>query len=182
MKVSVYIATSLDGFIAREDGALDWLPGSDGSIDPLLKDEDFGYQNFMDSVDTLVMGRNTFELVISSGFWPYVDKHVIVLSSSLTKLPSRLPASVSLKKCSPKTIYEGLKKIGANHIYVDGGKTIQSFLNTGLVDEVTITTVPILIGTGIPLFSKLQNDIKLQHIETKTFTNGFVQNKYQLKN
>jgi len=178
MKLSVYIATTLDGFIARKNGALDWLPGNDGMIDPAMEGEDFGYQKFMASVDILVMGRNTFKLVTSFGTWPYADKRVIVLSRSLTALPSDLPHSVSLQQSAPDILYERLKKEGTKHVYVDGGKTIQSFLRAGLVDEITITTVPVLIGKGIPLFSTLQNDIKLQHCQTQSYKNGFVKTQY----
>ena len=178
MKVSVYIATTLDGFIAREDGALDWLPGSDGNIDPALDGDDFGYQSFMDSVDTLIMGRNTFEFVHAFGEWPYGDKQVVVLSSTLTQLPDELPEAVTLKDQVPAALYNELKQNGSHHIYIDGGKTIQRFLLDGLVDEITITTVPILIGKGIPLFTGLNKDINVKHLTTTSFINGFVQTKY----
>jgi len=181
MKVSVYVATTLDGFIAREDGALDWLPGSDGTIDPALEGEDYGYQSFMNSVDILVMGRNTFELVHSFGEWPYDNKEVIVLSSSLTQVPKALPDYVSLKAVPPEVLYEKLKQAGAKHIYVDGGQTIQRFLRAGLIDEITITTVPVLIGKGIPLFDGLSEDINLHHLTTRTFINDLVQTKYSVE-
>jgi dihydrofolate reductase len=182
MKTSVYIATTLDGFIARENGALDWLPGSDGIVEPGLENEDYGYQAFMDSVDVLVMGRNTYELVISSGFWPYADKRVIVLSTTLKNLSPKLTNKVELKSCSANTLYTALEQSGAQHIYVDGGKTIQGFLNAGLIDEIIITQVPTLIGKGIPLFGPLDNDVKLQHLNTTSFKNGFVQSKYNAIN
>ncbi len=179
MKISVYIATTLDGFIAREDGSLDWLSGSDGVVEPGLEAEDFGYQKFMASVDVLVMGRNTYELVISSGYWPYADKKVIVLSTTLKKLPPKLANRVELRSGSVEVLYNELKQSGARHLYVDGGKTIQSFLKTGLVDEITITRVPVLIGQGTPLFGPLNLDIKLLHISTACFKNGFVQSRYK---
>lgn len=180
MKVSVYIATSLDGFIAREGGDLDWLPGSNGESDPELADEDFGYHDFMNSVDVLVMGRNTYEFVIAAGPWPYGDKKVIVLSSTLTTLAPGLPASVEISSAAPEDLTAELSRSGFSHIYIDGGKTIQSFLASGLVSNIIITRVPVLIGRGIPLFGPLQGDIHLQHLHTSSYANGFVQSRYKI--
>lgn len=182
MKASVYIATSLDGFIAREDGDLDWLPGSDPneSHDSGEVNEDYGYQEFMDSVDVLVMGRSTFETVLAFGQWPYGGKRVVVLSSKLRPGSDDLPESVEVMSGSPGEVIEALQESGARHLYIDGGKTIQGFLNAGLIQELIITVVPVLIGTGIPLFGALDHDLKLQHVETRSFPNGFVQSKYRL--
>ena len=138
MKLSVYIATTLDGFIARENGSLDWLSGSDGKIVEAQETEDYGYRAFMDSVDALIMGRNTYELVISFGDWPYEQKKVIVLSKTLKEIDDRLPTSVELRSSSSAELYEELKCMGAKHVYVDGGKTIQAFLQAGLINELTI--------------------------------------------
>lgn len=182
MKASVYIATSLDGFIARENGDLDWLPGSDGtSGNGESGDEDFGYKAFMDSVDVLVMGRNTFETVLSFGQWPYGSKRVVVLSSKLTQVSDKLPKTVELWSGSLTGLIKNLRESGAKHLYVDGGKTIQSFLNAGLIQEIIITRIPVLIGKGIPLFGPLDKDVQLQHIETRSFANGFVQSKYKVR-
>jgi len=181
MKVSVYIASTLDGFIAREDGALDWLPGSDGNIDPALEGEDFGFNTFFSDVDTVIMGRNTFEFVSSASDWFYANKKVVVLSSSMTCLPPFLPSSVCLHSGSPEALVSKLNTEGTQHIYVDGGQTIQRFLNAGLIDEITITTVPVLIGKGIPLFDGLREDVTLQHLTTTSFINGLVQTKYGVK-
>jgi len=179
MKASVYIATSLDGFIARENGDLDWLPGSDGSsVDSNPEDGDFGYQAFMDSVDVLVMGRGSFEKVLSFGMWPYGNKRVVVLSSKLTKLPDDLPETVELKSGPPAEVVKELAVSGANHLYIDGGKTIQAFLNAGLIQELIITKIPVLIGEGLCLFGPVHKDVQLRHIETRAFSNGFVQSKY----
>lgn len=182
MKASVYIATTLDGFIARENGGLDWLPGSDGEVDVGSENEDFGFINFMDSVDMLIMGRNTYELVLLSGQWPYGNKRVIVLSSTLRKVADDVPGTVELKSGFPDDLYIDLQKSGAKHLYIDGGKTIQGFLNSGLIDEIIITKVPVLIGKGILLFGALDKDKKLKHIETKSYENGFVQSKYEVIN
>ncbi len=180
MKASVYIATTLDGFIARENGELDWLPGSDGEVPVDSESEDFGFNAFMESIDVLIMGRNTYELAISTGMWPYGNKRVIVLSNTLHNLADGVPTTVELKSELPSDLYNNLKKSGAKHLYIDGGKTIQGFLNSGLIDEIIITRVPVLIGTGIPLFGPLDNDQKLKHIETRAYKNGFVQTKYEV--
>lgn len=181
MRVSVYIATSLDGFIARENGNLDWLPGSDGASEQ--SEEDFGYHEFMDSVDALIMGRKTFETVLSFGIeWPYSEKRVIVLSSQLLQIPSDLPATVEASSCSPAELIQHLSEEGYQRAYIDGGKTIQSFLNAGLIQDMIITRIPVLIGSGISLFGPVDNDRKLRHINTCTFENGFVQSQYELEN
>lgn len=176
MKASVYIATSLDGYIARGNGDIDWLPGSDGQGG----DEDYGYHEFMDSVDFLVMGRNTYEMVLSFGQWPYGDKPVVVLSSKPLKIPHHLAETVESKSCSPIELVKQLSERGAQHLYIDGGKTIQGFLNAGLIQQLIITRVPVLIGSGIPLFGPLNKDVKLQHIETRSFAQGLVQSKYEI--
>ena len=178
MKVSVYIATSLDGFIARKNGELDWLPGSDGETDPA--DEDYGFHKFMDSVDVIAMGRKTFQKILSIGEWPYDDKRVIVLSSKDIRIPSKLLSTVDVKSCSPAELIQELSEADYQHLYVDGGKTIQSFLNDSLIQELTIFKVPVLIGSGKPLFGKLEKDIHLHHIQTTSFENGFVESKYEL--
>lgn len=182
MKASVYIATTLDGFIARENGELDWLPGSDGEVPVDSENEDFGFNAFMNSIDTLVMGRNTYEMAISTGMWPYGNKRVIVLSNTMRNLADGVPNTVELRSELPNDLYNKLKNSGAKHLYIDGGKTIQSFLNSGLIDEIIITTVPVLIGSGIPLFGPLNSDKKLKHIETKAYKNGFVQTRYEVIN
>ncbi|MBT3188426.1 MAG: dihydrofolate reductase [Anaerolineae bacterium] len=178
MKTSVYIATSLDGFIARENGALDWLPGSDG--DNQGNGEDFGYHQFMESVDMLVMGRNTYEMVLSFGEWPYGEKRVIVLSSKKIEIPENLSKTVASRSCSPIELVDELLKSGAKHLYIDGGKTIQGFLNAGLIQKMIITQIPILIGSGIPLFGELDRDKKLRLIKSHALDSGFVQSKYEV--
>ncbi|QDU52350.1 dihydrofolate reductase family protein [Gimesia panareensis] len=178
MRGHVFIATSLDGFIARENGALDWLPGSDGAAEQT--GEDFGYQAFMDSIDVLVMGRNTFEMVLSFGSWPYGEKRVIVLSSKSLTLPDHLPDSVESRCSTPADLFQSLSEEGHQSAYIDGGNTIQRFLAAGLIDEMIITRIPILIGQGISLFGPLENDIQVQHLETHSFENGFTQSRYSL--
>ena len=177
-KVSVFIATSLDGYIARADGKIDWLENANSTVPP---GEDCGYGKFFDSVDTLVMGRKTFEKVLTFTDWPYGEKRVVVLSSKLKELPANLAKTVSVTNASPTKILEALSHDGSKHIYLDGGLTIQRFLNEGLVDELTVTNIPVLLGEGISLFGKTPSDIPLTHIKTRAYENGFVQSTYHPK-
>jgi len=174
-KASVYIATSLDGYIARADGGLDWL-----SLDSLPGDEDYGYRVFMDSVDVLVMGRHTFDTVLTFGDWPYGDKPVVVLTSRELALPDQLTETVSTLSLEPQNLVRHLGEQGARHLYIDGGITIQRFLRAGLIHQLIITRIPILLGAGIPLFGPLDADIRLTHISTRAYSNGVVQNTYTI--
>ena len=176
MKVSVYIAVSLDGFIARQDGSLDWLDEASASVP---EDEDLGFQAFMDTVDTLVMGRKTFEKVVSFGQWPYGDTPVMVLSHKTIDIPSTLPASVVHAADKPQVLLQQLSNQGVEHVYVDGGATIQGFLGAGLVDEICLTIVPVLIGKGIALFGELHQDVSLELVDTRAYPGGFVQLRYR---
>ena len=178
IKASVFIATSLDGFIAREDGNIDWLNEASAG---LPKGEDCGFQAFMDSVDALIMGRKTFEQVLSFGQWPYGRTPVVVLSRNAISLPSSLPDTVSHSSESPRDLLERLAKEGVQHVYVDGGNIIQGFLAAGLVDEITVTVVPVILGGGIPLFGPLDHDVELTHVRTIAYDFGFVQTTYSVK-
>jgi len=173
VKIFVYIAASIDGFIARKNGDLDWLPaGEEGG-------EDFGYAEFMSTVDYIVMGRNTFEKVLTFGGWHY-DKKVIVLTSRDLDIPPELVDKVEALHLSPRELIHEMERRGAKSIYLDGGVTIQRFLRESLVDEMIITTIPILLGEGLPLFGKLEEDVKLELLKSQSFKNGFVQNKYRI--
>jgi dihydrofolate reductase len=169
MKASVFVGTSLDGFIARADGALDFLPPGGG--------EPHGYDEFIATVDALVIGRNTFETVLAFDEWPYGKKPVFVLS---TRPLPRLPAGAAVEHMSgaPAEIVSELESRGIAHIYVDGGITIQRFLQAGLIQRIVVTRVPVLIGTGIPLFGPLQRDIRLEHVATRQYASGLVQSEY----
>ena len=174
-KVSVFIATSLDGFIARRDGSLDWLGA------PVTEDqEDYGYREFIDSVDALIMGRNTFEKALSFGAWPYSGKRVVVLTRGAVKIPAELANTVSAAAAAPRELVKRLSAEGASHLYVDGGITAQRFLSAGLIDELTITRIPLLLGEGIPLFGPTGGDILLRHLATRSYDNGYVQSKYRV--
>jgi dihydrofolate reductase len=178
IKVSVYIATSLDGYIARNDGGLDWLNEANATIPD---GEDCGFHAFMDSVDALIMGRNTYEQVLSFGKCPYGKKPVVVLSRNSISFTPSVPDTVTHSSESPRDLLERLSGEGAEHVYVDGGITIQGFLSEGLIDEITLTVVPIILGDGIPLFDSIEKDINLTHLRTTAFDFGFVQTTYAVK-
>jgi dihydrofolate reductase len=173
MANKVYVATSLDGFIARANGDLDWLEEI-----PNPSGEDFGFAQFMESVDALVMGRNTFEKVLSfGGDWPY-SKKVFVLTKSLTQLDSRLDEKVELLSSEIPSVLEFLESRGYRNLYVDGGRVVQSFLELDLIDELTITRVPVLLGEGLPLFGPQKVEKKFRHVRTEVFENGLVKSVY----
>jgi dihydrofolate reductase len=173
VKASVYVAASLDGFIAREDGAIDWLPGMSAG-------EDYGYGRFMRSVDALVMGRKTYETALGFGPWPYGSKPVVVLSGSGLTIRPELAGSVEVMSGPPAQVMRRLEGRGARHVYVDGGRTIQGFLAAGLIQEIIISRIPVLIGRGIPLFGPHVGDIKLRHVETHAYADGPVQSTYEV--
>ena len=173
MRASVFVGTSLDGFIARANGAFDFLPAGGG--------EPHGYDEFIASVDALVIGRNTFETVLSFGKWPYGKKPVYVLSTRpLAPAPSG--AVVERLSSEPSEIVSQLTARGLKHIYVDGGITIQRFIDAGLIQRLIVTRVPVLIGSGIPLFGPLKRDILLTHVNTRHYASGLVQSEYVLAN
>ena len=147
MEAIVYIAQSIDGFIADQHGGIEWLndiPNPSGS--------DYGFTAFMTSVDAVVMGRNTFSKVASFGDWPY-SKPVFVVSRTLSQLPPQYDGKASLLAMTPEAIVAHLQELGMTRLYIDGGSLIQSFLQDSLIHRLIITTVPIILGSGIPLFS-----------------------------
>jgi dihydrofolate reductase len=172
MKVSVFIGTSVDGFIARRNGVFDFLMEGGG--------EPHGYNEFIASVDAIVMGRNTFEKVLALGAWPYGDKRVVVLSSRPVDLSPASGAVVEQMAGATAEIVSQLAASGAHHLYVDGGNTIQRFLCEGLIQRLIITRVPVLIGDGIPLFGTLPRDVRLRHAATRHYSSGLVQSEYHI--
>jgi dihydrofolate reductase len=170
--VSVFIGTSVDGFIARPNGDLDFLPVDGG--------EPHGYNEFMATVDALVIGRKTFETVLAYPSWPYGEKRVVVLSNRPIDFSAVRGGVVEQMAGPPPEIVSKLAARGVRHIYVDGGVTIQGFLRAGLVQRLTITRVPVLIGDGIPLFGTLPRDIKLHHVATQHYPSGLVKSEYQV--
>ncbi|MBI5520091.1 MAG: dihydrofolate reductase [Desulfovibrio sp.] len=171
----VFIAISLDGFIARQDGDIDWLLQRD---DP---SEDHGYAAFIADKDMIVMGRGSYEKVLTLGPWPY-DRPVLVLSKQLgnAPVPDSLKGKVRFSNHSPKSVMEELARENVRRVYVDGGRLVQSFLRDGLINDMVITTIPILIGSGRPLFGELPQDIGLTLISSRSFPSGLVQSAYRL--
>lgn len=176
----VFIGTSLDGFIARPDGDIDWLtaeaaPGDHAPGSPNLPD-DHGYAAHMASVDHVVMGRGTYEKVLTFGGWPYPDHQVVVISTTLETDDDRIAIVRSVEEA-----VRVLDERGARGVYVDGGRTIQAFLRQGLIDELVLTRLPVLIGQGLSLFGPLPNDVHLVHQGTVATDGGFVQSRYRVR-
>ncbi len=176
MPCLVYIATSLDGYIAADDGDLSWLDAS-----PPPEGVDFGWAAFNERVDAILMGRGTYEAVHGMNLdeWPY-ELPVFVASTSLSSVPDEYEGKVELITGTPEQLVQLMAERGHNSIYVDGGVLITSFLNAGLIDELTITRVPMLLGSGFPLFGALDSPIQLEHVSTQSWSNGFAQSTYRL--
>lgn len=176
-KVSVFIATSLDGYIADENGSIDWLNNFNETVP---RGEDCGYKIFIETVDTIVMGRKTFETVCEFDPWPY-NIPVIVLSNQKNYIiPDHLKTKVTVSSERPNELIQRLASENIKHIYLDGGKTIQSFINGNLVDEVTVTIIPIILGGGCSLFGSLDKEVFLNKLGCYSYEFGCVQLKYQL--
>ena len=170
MKTSVFVGASVDGFIARTNGAFDFLSGGGG-------ERDNGYEEFFATVDALVIGRNTYDVVLPFPTWPYGSKPVFVLSTrDLGPAPSG--SVVERISAAPAEVFSLLEARGFQHVYVDGGFTIQAFLRSGLINRLVITRVPVLIGTGISLFGPVDADIRLEHVRTRQLSGGAVQSEY----
>jgi dihydrofolate reductase len=169
-RCSVYIAVSLDGFIARTDGRIDWLslverPG-----------EDYGFQRFFESIDTLVVGRKTYETALGFEAWPYTGKRLIVMTSAR-------PTSTHGEEFyagAPGALVARLTSEGAKHVYVDGGAVVQQFLAAGLVHDMTLSIVPLLLGDGVRLFGALGRDVRLDLVASRSFASGLVQIEYRI--
>ncbi|MEP5339664.1 MAG: dihydrofolate reductase family protein [Algibacter sp.] len=175
-KNKVFIATSLDGYIADKNGGIDWLH-SIANPDNI----DMGYSEFISQIDALVMGRKTFETVCGFDIdWPY-QKPVFVLSNSLTRVPDKYKDKVVLIKGTLTGILDQIHEKGYYSLYIDGGKTIQSFLKEDLIDEMTITIIPYLLGRGIPLFAELPNRLDFECVNSKVYLDKIVQNYFARK-
>ncbi|MBL8000324.1 MAG: dihydrofolate reductase [Flavobacteriales bacterium] len=171
---SVFCGVSLDGFIARPHGALDFLVG-----DGTAAMGDHGYEAFMAGIDALVMGRRTFEVVMGFEHWPYAKKVVVLSGGALDLAPARARGGdVELMNESPQDVVAHLAARGFHHLYIDGGATVQRFLRAGLIDRLIVTHVPVLIGQGIPLFGALDRDIPLRLVTSRSFPGGLVQSEY----
>ena len=169
-QISIYIAMSIDGYIARKNGGLDWLEyGHTG-------DEDYGFKKFIGSVDALVLGRNTYEVVSGFDKWPYEGKKVIVLSNTLNVVRKEVELFCGqLTDLASMLHSEGIKRV-----WVDGGTTVSRFLEAGLVDDITISIIAMVLGSGIPLFNTMNREHKCRLISTQSYPSGLVQLKYEV--
>ena len=169
----VYCGVSLDGFLARADGGIDWLdiPGEEG--------EDYGWGEFFPTIGAIVMGRATFEKLLSFDTWPYGDTPLIVLSTTLTAAPEHLTGRVEISSLAPPALLNHLAARGFRRVYVDGGRTVQSFLRQDLIDEMVVARLPVLIGSGIPLFGDLEADLAWEHLDTRIYPNGLIRTHYR---
>jgi dihydrofolate reductase len=177
VQCSVFVGVSLDGFIARPNGDLDWLMGEGGG-----DSAGYGYNEFIAEIDAIVMGRRTFEKVATFDKWHYGNKRVVVLSHRPVDLSGARArgGTVELMAGPPSEVVYKLGATGERHLYVDGGITIQEFLSAGLIQRLIISRLPVLIGEGIPLFGSLPHDIRPSHISTKTYPGGMVQSEYHV--
>ena len=172
LKTIVYIGTSLDGFIARKNGDIDWL--TQFANDDAIR----AYDEFMSRVDVIVIGRGTFEKVLTFPSWPY-EKKVFVLSKSIKQVPDVVKDKIAVLSMEPKELLNYLSDKNFSAVYVDGGKVIQNFLKEDLIDELIISKAPVLIGNGIPLFDDLNSDLKFKHTHTQVSSNGLVRSYYE---
>ncbi len=178
MSATVYCGASVDGFIARENDSFDFLSAGDGENPP---NEDFGFAEFMKEIDALVMGRRTFEVVRPFKEWPYGKTPVFVRTHRPLDLPPDYPHPVHATSGDPADVIAQLAQRGLHRLYVDGGRTIQDFMNAGLIDRIIVSRVPVLIGSGISLFGPLSRDLRLEHVATKVWPGGMVRTEYLVK-
>ena len=176
MKTTVYIARSLDGFIARTNGDLDWLMNTENTSKEVLD----GYNEFISKIDAIVIGRGTFDKVLTFPSWPY-ERKVFVLSTTIQHIPEALKEKIIVLAMKPGELLNYLSNQGYSNLYVDGGTVIQNFLKEDCIDKLIITTIPVLIGSGIPLFGDLVRDLHFTHLRTEAFPNGLVKSYYERK-
>lgn len=165
---AAFLGTSLDGFIALPDGGLDWLSRGPGPA------EDHGFDAFLASVDTILLGRATWDVVRAFPSWPYGEKPVAVLTH-------RPEAGRHGERClagPPAEVLAALGAGGARRVYVDGGAVVSQFLAAGLLDELTISVLPVVLGAGIPLFQGAGPERWLRLASCRPFAGGMVQLRY----
>jgi len=168
-KISIYIATSIDSYIARKDGGLDWLDCVGGF------NEDYGFQNLLSSIDALIIGRKTYEVAITVSD-PYPGKRVVVLSNSLNSVRK----DMELYRGDLAELLTKLHNDGIKHIWIDGGTTISQFLSCQMVDMMTLSIIPVILGSGIPLFHVIDKEIPCRVISSKSYPSGLVQLRYEI--
>lgn len=184
MKCSAYIATSADGYIATLDGGVDWLHSAGNTDADMSDNPDMGFKGYISSVDCMIMGRKCMEVISSFDLtpeqWPYGDIKIYALSNTLTKPPKNLLGKVEIYNGDINVLVDTLDKEGFTHAYIDGGTTITAFINKQLMNEITITKAPILLGEGLPLFGKISNQITLTQAKATQFANDFIQVNYHV--
>ena len=184
MKCSVFIATSADGYIATKNGDVDWLEKAGNPDADMGEQSDMGFKNYISSIDCIVMGRKCMEKISSFNLtpeqWPYGDTRIIVLSNTMKEVPDNLQGKVEMYSGEIPALISRLEREGVQHAYIDGGATITSFLNLKLINEMTITRAPILLGEGISLFGKTNKPIKLEDAQAEAYPNDFIQVKYEV--
>ena len=184
MKCSVFIATSVDGYIATPDGGVDWLQAAGDPSADMGDSADMGFADYLSTVDCMIMGRKCLEKIASFELtpeqWPYGDIPIVTLSNTLSAVPAGLPETVEIYIGPLDALIEQLETRGCRHAYVDGGTTITGMLELGLINEVTLTRAPVLLGAGLPLFGPLKRSIKLEDARSQAFPNGFVQTCYRV--
>lgn len=184
IKCSVFIATSVDGYIATRDDGVEWLENAGRSDVDMGEHTDMGFGDYLASVDCMIMGRKCMEKIASFNLspqqWPYGDLPIYVLSATLKEAPANMPDTVQIHSGDIPDLLSLLEAKGLKHAYVDGGTTITGFLNLKLIDEMTITQAPVLLGDGLPLFGKMDTPIVLTNTQTKAYPNDFIQSKYHV--
>ncbi|MFS1983319.1 dihydrofolate reductase family protein [Vibrio breoganii] len=180
MKCSVHIATSLDGYIAKKDNSLDWLHHA-GKPEIEI---DAGWQSYIKTVDCMIMGRSTMQVISEMNLtpeqWPYGELRIIVLSNTLKEAPKNMQGKVEMYSGDLKALVKKLEQEGYQHSYIDGGVTVQNFINLKLLNEITISYAPVLLGDGIPLFANLNKEVKLENAKATAFANDFTQLSYDI--
>ena len=184
MKLSVFIATSTDGYIATVDGGIEWIEAAGNTGADMGKQSDMGFNDFMSTVDCLIMGRKCMEKLSSFNLpeeqWPYGSVRIIALSHSIKHVPDNLRGKVEMCSGDPGELVGQLEAEGYNHAYIDGGSTITDFINHKLITDMVISRVPVLLGSGIPLFGKLDMQVKLGSAEAIAYPNDFITTKYKV--
>ncbi|MBA3237146.1 MAG: dihydrofolate reductase [Parachlamydiaceae bacterium] len=167
-KITIYIATSIDGYIARQDGSLDWLDRVGGF------DDDYGFQKLLDSIDAVILGRNTYEIAATVQDWPYKGKRIIVLSNTLKTVRSE----AELFQGDLTQLVNNLHADGIKHVWIDGGVTVSQFLNLQMVDSMTLSVIPVILGSGMPLFSAIGKELSCSLSSSQSYPSGLVQLNY----